>query len=63
MKPIAKRQLEDWGLDYFDLYLVHFPIALEYIDPAVKYPAEWEGLDGKVHLGGVFRLIRLIFSS
>lgn len=27
--PAAKRSLADWGLDYFDLYLIHFPIALK----------------------------------
>ncbi len=26
----CRRQLADWGLDYFDLYLIHFPIALKY---------------------------------
>ncbi|CAH0021520.1 unnamed protein product [Clonostachys rhizophaga] len=26
----AKRQVEDWGLGYIDLYLIHFPVALEY---------------------------------
>ncbi|KAL4946758.1 hypothetical protein BDV06DRAFT_229655 [Aspergillus oleicola] len=25
-------------IDYFDLFLMHFPISLEYIDPAVQYP-------------------------
>lgn len=36
--PICKKQLNDWGLDYFDLYIIHFPIALKYVDPSVKYP-------------------------
>lgn len=36
--PICRRQLADWGIDYFDLYLIHFPIALKYIDPADAYP-------------------------
>lgn len=49
-KALAKKQLEDWGLDYFDLYLVHFPISLEYVDPSHRYPAEWWGDDKKVHL-------------
>ncbi|KAF8735008.1 hypothetical protein AX14_002918 [Amanita brunnescens Koide BX004] len=50
VKPIVKKQLEDWGLDYFDLYLIHFPIALEYVDPSHRYPSEWYGDDGRVHL-------------
>ncbi|KAI9837051.1 MAG: NAD(P)H-dependent D-xylose reductase (XR) [Sarea resinae] len=45
--PIAKKQLEDWGLDYFDLYIVHFPIGLEYVDPSVRYPPGWQAADGK----------------
>ncbi|TCD65671.1 NAD(P)H-dependent D-xylose reductase (XR), partial [Steccherinum ochraceum] len=48
-KKMAKFQLDLWGIEYFDLFLVHFPIALEYIEPDVKYPPEWWGLDGKVH--------------
>ncbi len=49
VKPIAKKQLELWGIEYFDLYLVHFPISLEYVKPEDKYPPEWWGLDGKIH--------------
>lgn len=36
--PICKSQLQDWGIDYFDLYIVHFPISLKYVDPAERYP-------------------------
>ncbi|KAL4963737.1 NADP-dependent oxidoreductase domain-containing protein [Aspergillus stella-maris] len=36
--PITKRQLADWKIDYFDLFIMHFPVSLEYIDPAVQYP-------------------------
>lgn len=43
-------QLELWGIDYFDLFLIHFPIALQYVDPAHRYPPEWFGDDGKVYL-------------
>ncbi|KAJ7505270.1 Aldo keto reductase [Mycena galericulata] len=50
VKAVATKQLADWGLDYFDLFLVHFPIALKYVDPAERYPPEWFGTDGKVHL-------------
>lgn len=49
VKDIAKMQLGLWGIDYFDLFLVHFPISLEYIEPSKKYPPEWWGLDGRVH--------------
>lgn len=44
--PIVKKQLADWGVDYFDLYLIHFPVALEYVDPSVRYPPSWF-VDGK----------------
>jgi D-xylose reductase len=46
VEPICKKQLEDWGIDYFDLYLIHFPVALRYVDPSVRYPPEWS-YDGK----------------
>jgi hypothetical protein len=42
-------QLGLWGIDYFDLFLVHFPIALKYVDPSHRYPPEWFGDDGKVY--------------
>lgn len=46
VEPIAKKQLADWGIDYFDLYIVHFPVALKYVDPEVRYPPGW-AVDGK----------------
>jgi D-xylose reductase len=46
VEPIVRKQLADWGLDYFDLYLIHFPVALEYVDPSVRYPPGWH-YDGK----------------
>lgn len=48
VKPICKKQLQDWGVDYFDLYIVHFPIALKYVDPSVKYPPSWTDESDKV---------------
>lgn len=50
VKTTAKMQLDLWGIDYFDLFLVHFPVSLQYVEPKDKYPPEWWGLDGKVHL-------------
>jgi D-xylose reductase len=46
VEPIVRKQLADWGIDYFDLYLIHFPVALEYVDPSVRYPPGWH-YDGK----------------
>jgi D-xylose reductase len=46
VEPIVKKQLADWGIEYFDLYLIHFPVALEWVDPAVRYPPGWH-YDGK----------------
>ncbi|KAL2841377.1 NADP-dependent oxidoreductase domain-containing protein [Aspergillus pseudoustus] len=51
VEPIARKQLADWGVDYFDLYIVHFPISLKYVDPAVRYPPSWQSEAGKVELG------------
>jgi len=47
VRNAAKMQLRQWGLEYFDLFLVHFPIALEYVEPSQKYPPAWWGIDGK----------------
>ncbi|KAG6890007.1 hypothetical protein C0995_012967 [Termitomyces sp. Mi166 len=50
VKPITKKQLGLWGIDYFDLFLVHFPIALQYVDPDHRYPPEWFDDNGRVQL-------------
>lgn len=50
VEPIARKQLADWGVDYFDLYIVHFPIALKYLDPSVRYPPSWTTAEGKIEL-------------
>ncbi|KAF5017721.1 hypothetical protein F66182_10319 [Fusarium sp. NRRL 66182] len=41
IEPITRKQLADWQVDYFDLFLIHFPVALEYVDPEVRYPPGW----------------------
>jgi len=46
VEPICKKQLADWGIEYFDLFIVHFPVALKYVEPTVRYPPGW-AFDGK----------------
>ncbi|KIM90052.1 hypothetical protein PILCRDRAFT_2286 [Piloderma croceum F 1598] len=53
VKKLAKLQLDLWGIEQFDLFLIHFPVSLEYVDPNHRYPPEWFGDDGKVHLGKI----------
>jgi D-xylose reductase len=53
VKPLAQKQLALWGIDYFDLFLIHFPVSLQYVDPSHRYPPEWWGDDGKVYTANV----------
>jgi D-xylose reductase len=41
VRPAVERTLHDLRLDYLDLYLIHFPIALEFIPFEVRYPPGW----------------------
>lgn len=36
--PAFERSLNDMGLDYVDLYLIHFPLAIKYVPQDVRYP-------------------------
>jgi diketogulonate reductase-like aldo/keto reductase len=36
-----KRTMDDLGVDYLDLYLVHFPISLKFVDDKKQYPPTW----------------------
>lgn len=37
----CKKSLADLGLEYLDLYLIHFPISLKFVPFETRYPAEW----------------------
>jgi D-xylose reductase len=41
VRAACERSLTDLDLEYLDLYLVHFPIALKYVDFDDRYPPDW----------------------
>ena len=41
VRAACEKSLADLGLDYLDLYLVHFPIALEFVPFDEMYPPGW----------------------
>lgn len=41
VRAACEKSLTDLGLDYVDLYLIHFPIALEFVPFEELYPPGW----------------------
>jgi D-xylose reductase len=49
VRAAIERSLNDLRLDYLDLYLVHFPIALRYVPFVDRYPPGWFFDPGAAH--------------
>jgi len=41
VRQACERSLRDLALDYLDLYLIHFPIAQQFVPFEERYPPEW----------------------
>ncbi len=45
VRPALMRTLSDLGVEYLDLYMIHFPIALKYVAMEERYPPGWNYTD------------------
>lgn len=52
VKVGCQKSLTDLGLDYVDLYLIHFPIAQPFVPIETCYPPEWINNDPAIN-GGI----------
>ena len=48
VEEACRKSMTDLGVDYLDLYLIHFPIAQPYVPIDQLYPPEWVNFDDKL---------------
>jgi len=54
VQPACQRVLKDLGLDYLDLYLIHFPVSLEFVPfDSPGYPGDWGAKKGSTKMAAV----------
>jgi len=41
VKLAAEKSLKDLKVDYFDLYMIHFPISIRFVPLEKRYPPSW----------------------
>ncbi|HEX3997582.1 MAG TPA: aldo/keto reductase, partial [Pirellulales bacterium] len=51
VRPAIERTLRDLGLDYLDLYLIHFPVAQAFVPFEERYPPGWSADPGHPERG------------
>ncbi|GBE86845.1 Probable NAD(P)H-dependent D-xylose reductase [Sparassis crispa] len=49
VREAVMRSLKDWGVSYFDIYYMHFPISLAFVPFETRYPPGWY-YDGKAEV-------------
>lgn len=49
VREALERSLRDLGVEYLDLYLIHFPIALRFVPFHMRYPPGWIFDPGGTH--------------
>ena len=63
MRSACERTIKDLGLDYIDLYLIHWPVGTKYVDPAVEYPSGFGSNEENVPIIDTWREMESLVKS